>query len=429
MSRVHKDSPTAILPQYSLWEVPGTQDTVLDERTVIIRPISTFSSSTPTRFEIRPPIDEYVMLNESELFLLMKVTLKKGNATVLTKDDWKNITPVPNLLHSIFKFVSLSINGRQINLSPSIYSYRAYLETLLGFTDDAKKGALDCVGWSDPKSLLEAGINSAKQSESYIDLTGPLHLDLTFQEKIMLGGTPLTLELVPHDPSFYFKGKNGFTVDVEFQDIYFKCQRMLTSPDVVRAHNQTLASHMAVYSYTRTEVKHRTIPANVNDYILDNLYTGILPRRIFIAFVSNNAFNGIGDESPYDFKPYGINFLASYVNGKQVPLIPFQPDFDNSITVREFRGLYRALNQTGTDAHYTVTRDEWRKKPIYGINYAVDLSNGGSFSSHVNVRTEGQLSLHVKFKTKNADPIVCIVMSETDSCFEIDSVRNVYCES
>lgn len=428
MSRVHQDSPTAILPQYSLWEIPGTQDTVIEDRCVIVRPISTFSSSTPTRFEIRPPIDEYILLNESELYLQLKVTLKHSTADV-KKKDWENITPVPNLLHSMFKFVSLAINGRQTNMSPSIYSYRAYMETFLGFTDDAKKGQLDSIGWSNTKTLLTDGVSKHKESESVVDLLGQLHLDLTFQEKVILGGTPLTLELIPHDPSFYFKGDKGYSVEVEFQDVYFRCQRLLTSPEVVHAHNQTLAAHMAIYPYTRTEVKHRTIPANVNDYILDNMFTGILPRRIFIAFVSNNAFNGIGNESPFNFKSFGVNFLASYVNGKQVPTIPFTPDFDNNQTVKEFRALYKALNQTGTDAHYTANRQQWRETPIYGINYAVDLSNGGSFSSHVNVRAQGQLSLHVKFKTKNADPIVCIVLSETDSCFEIDSVRNVYSEN
>lgn len=176
---MHEHSPTAILPQYGLWEVPGTQDTVIEDRSVIIRPITTFTASTPTRFEIRPPVDEYVLLNESDLFLKLKLTLKHPTAT-LKKDDWDNITPAPNLLHSIFKFVSLSINGRQTDMSPSIYSYRAYLETYLGFSDEAKKGPLDSVGW-DPKSIVKDGVTKTDETVSVVDLMGQLHLDLAFQ--------------------------------------------------------------------------------------------------------------------------------------------------------------------------------------------------------------------------------------------------------
>ena len=429
MSRIHEDSPTAILPQFALWDMPGTQEMVNEDRAHIIRPISTYSVSTPIRFEIRPPIDEYTLLNESDLAVKLKVTIshktEKYEANTNTTPHWGKITPVKNLLHSMFRYVSVSMNGKQINLSPSVYAYRAYMETLLGYSKDAKTGYLDSIPWKD-SSLLVRGITSSDKRDSVIDLEGQLHLDLAFQEKAILGGTPLTIELIPQPPEFYFKCEDNYKVNVEILDIYFRCMRLQAVPAVVEAHNETLQRAMARYAFTRTELRHRTIPANVNDYTLDNIFSGILPRRLFIAFVSNNAFNGVGRENPFEFKPFNVSFLATYLNGKQVPSQAFTPCFDTHLYAREFRALYKALNQTGTDSFYCDNRGEWAKSPIYGINYAADLSNGGSFSSHVNTRKTGQLSIHVKFKTQNTDPIVAIFFSETDSCLEIDTVRNVF---
>lgn len=398
---------------------------VEDDRTVIIRPISTFTSSTPTRFEMRPPYDEYMLLNESDLYLKIKFTLKHATEKI-TREAWKKITVAPHLMHSMFRFVNLIINGRQVNISPSLYPYRSYLDAHLGFTEKTKSGFLSSVACENGLEMIMDGTTEAKPETSVIELQGMLHLDLSFQEKAIFGGTPVTIELIPHDPSFYLRGSSGYSVEVSFEDTYFKCERLKVVPAVADGHDAAVKQHMTRYPFTRTEVRHRTIPANVNDFQMDNIFSGLLPRRLIIGFVSNNTFNGIGDGTPFDFKDYGVNFLTTYVNGRQIPNLPFTPDFDAKLTTREFHGLYKALNQTGSDSYYSKSLKEWRQCPLYGINYAVDLSNGGSMSSHVNKRQIGQLGIHVKFKTKNADPIVCVVMSETDCCLEIDELRQAH---
>jgi hypothetical protein len=427
MSRIHEDSPTAVLPQFSLWELPGTQEMVTEDRIHVIRPVSTFSANTPIRFDVRPPLDEYTLLNESDLYCKLKVTVShaKQNLTGNMKEHFQKVKPVKNLLHSMFKFVQLSINGRQINLSPSIYSYKSYLETYLGYTDVAKAGYLDSIPWNDP-DILVRGMETETSKSSVIDLEGQLSLDLGYQEKAILGGCPFTIELIPHQPTFYLKCEKDYQVEVEIMDIYFRCQRLQVVQGVVDGHNEGLKNKMARYSFSRNEIIHRTIPAKVNDFTLDHVFNGVLPRRVFVCFVTNDQFNGIGKENPFAFKQCGVSFLASYLNGKQVPSIPFTPDFDNHLVVREFRSIYKGLNQTGTDTFYAKSRKQWEEEPIFCINYACDLSNGGSFSSHVNTRKIGSLSFHVKFKKENDDPIVALFFSETDSCLEIDLLRNAY---
>ena len=75
MSRIHRASSTALLPQFSLWDLPDTQESVAKDVPNEIRPIATFSSSTPLRFEVRSPENEFMQFNESHLWLKMKITL------------------------------------------------------------------------------------------------------------------------------------------------------------------------------------------------------------------------------------------------------------------------------------------------------------------------------------------------------------------
>ena len=72
-------------------------------------------------------------LNNSRLHVLAKIT----NA------DWSNIganTAVPiNLpLHSMFREISVELNGRNVDDTSPIYPYRAYLETLLNYSKETR---------------------------------------------------------------------------------------------------------------------------------------------------------------------------------------------------------------------------------------------------------------------------------------------------
>jgi len=53
-------------------------------------------------------------------------------------DDDARVGPVNLFLHSLFSQVDISLNGTQVTASTNKYPYRAMLETLLRYCDDAK---------------------------------------------------------------------------------------------------------------------------------------------------------------------------------------------------------------------------------------------------------------------------------------------------
>jgi hypothetical protein len=103
MNAFHELSSLVALPEFDLFGVPPTQLTVEKDIQTDHRPISTLSSSSsPIQFEIHTGIDEYIQMRECELYLCIRVSLVKlGSSPDITADDWKKVSPVNYLLHSM----------------------------------------------------------------------------------------------------------------------------------------------------------------------------------------------------------------------------------------------------------------------------------------------------------------------------------------
>ena len=342
--------------------------------------------------------------------------------------DWAHVTPVNNMFHSMFKHVSLMINNREVTVTPSLYAYRAYIENYLAFAQSAKKGRLSAVGWCDSegkrRKIISDGVVD-NPAVSIVDFEGMLNLDLTFQEKAIPGLTHVVLELLPHQPNFYLKTTGDFVVKVDFLDTNWTVHKSQVTPQLLSGLNYGLSKAPARYAITRADVRHTTIPANVLDYSLDNIVIGVLPRRVFLGLVSNDAFNGQTTD-PFRFQHYNVNFVSAFIDGTPYPQRPFTPDFKQNTFVREFRALYRALNQTGTETYLDIDRDEFKERPLFAFNFAPDLSNGPSLSSHVNLRQQGHLRIQLKFAEKLPESVVAILYCEFDSIIEIDELRNLH---
>lgn len=428
MSKIHSASNIALIPQLSLWDIPDTQLSILNTNEYAIRPISTFTSSTPIRFEVRSPENEYILFNECHVWMKMKVTLSHPTGAKITGNDWAHVMPAQNFFHSIWKHMSLLANNREVTVTPSLYAYRAFLENYVGFAKSAKDGRMSAIGWGDEitkrRKIITDGVID-DPAVSIVDFEGMLNLDMSFQEKAFPGATQIVLELMPNAPSFYLPCTGDFKVSVDFQDIVWYITKAQVAPDAMEGQRFGFSKAPARYAVTRADVRHVTIPENVFDYTLENIVVGNLPRRVILGLVPSSAFNAMSQD-PFDFKHFNVNFVAAFIDGSQYPLRPYTPDFKRNIFVREFRALYRALNQTGTETHMRIDRSQFKEKPLFAFNFAPDLSNGGSFSSHVNLKTEGHLRIQLRFGERLPEAVIAILFCEFDSLMQVDELRNVY---
>jgi hypothetical protein len=428
MPFIHEKSSIAVLSLVDLFGVPPTQGCVERDIETEHRPLSTLSNTSCIEFNVITAPDEYMRLDESFLTLKVRVKLVKKTDGAWTADHWEGVVPVQYLLHSLFKQVDVTIGQRDVTLSPQTYAHRSYLEALLGYSKEAKDSHLQSAFWMDAKDreTLSHPTDKTQPEGKIIDLAGKLHLDLAFQGRAILGGCNLKIKLIPNDPSFYLMANSSVQPYIEILDANLMIHRSKVTPNVYLPHQKALASTSSKYPLTRVEVKPVAVQRGSLDAMLDNVVTGQLPRRIFVCCVDNDAFNGSYAKDPFYFGHNNIKFAAAYLDGQQYPNKAYTPDFGEKLYVREFLGLFQALNQNGSDSQVAINRAGYLTgNTVFAFNFAPDLSSGCGMDGHVNTIKHGALRLQLKFSKALETPIHVLVYCEYDNVLEIDSDRQV----
>jgi len=100
--------------------------------------LTTVGDGSPIEFDIAGNGEDYIDLANTMLYVQVKITKQDGSVL----DDDAHVGPVNLFLHSLFSQVNIFLNETQVTASTNTYPYRAMLETLLSYGDDAKKVAV-----------------------------------------------------------------------------------------------------------------------------------------------------------------------------------------------------------------------------------------------------------------------------------------------
>ena len=84
----------------------------------------------------------------------------------------------------------------------------------------------------------------------------------------------------------------------------------------------------------RVTCKSVTIPAGYYDVSNEKLFSGLLPTRIIVGLVRNDAFSGSRTHNPFNFQNFGLTEIAVYTDGQQhgPGIKPLKIDYTNKRT-------------------------------------------------------------------------------------------------
>ncbi|RWR98766.1 uncharacterized protein B4U79_09553, partial [Dinothrombium tinctorium] len=265
-------------------KVPPTQTSIERDLYTEHRPISILDSSYAITFVINTAYDEYIQLREAMLHLVLQIDIMKSDKSDVIALDWSKVCPVNNFMHSIFKQIDIEINGKPITCAAQTYAYKAYLNTLLGFSDDAKNSQLSGVIYenddttdkdkvvSSRSSYITPTSVTANGSGKKLDLMGKLHIDLATQGRAILGGSQIKITLIPNDPKFYLQTQDTKIIPyVTFLNASLFVHRSKVSNAIEAAHNIALNHGTAKYPYVRNEVKSFNISSGTLSANIDNI--------------------------------------------------------------------------------------------------------------------------------------------------------------
>ena len=136
-------------PMLNLFWAPPTDLSILSYCMVPIHPFTT--GINPIDFQIDPK-EDYIDLSCS--YFELEWTLKKSDRNNTVASDRSFL--VNNIAHSIFKQISVRLNGTLISPQTDTYHYKAYIETLLNYNRDNGETVLKPQGWFNAIDLPDA---------------------------------------------------------------------------------------------------------------------------------------------------------------------------------------------------------------------------------------------------------------------------------
>lgn len=419
--------------ELDLFSQRDIQTSILNKQEVIYKPLATIDNPTQLEFLIPGHGDFYRDLSTIKLAIKLKMVKADGGDL----EENTDISCVNNLLHSLFSQCSIALNGKSITPSEDDYHYRAYIETLLNYGNDASLTHLSTVFWYLDDGV--EGVVAKDTNKGYIkrkkllarsnevELIGRLHADLFNQTKLLLNGVDIRIRLTKARSEFFLLGPSNDTkVLLKITDASLHVKNIEISPAILLAHSQALLAASAIYPINRVEMKTVTIAAGARGVALDNVILGQIPKTIVFAMVDNESYVGAVSRNPFEFKHYSLSYFATFVNGVQIPAEALTPSFGEG--GRNYTMAYHTLF-SGTGIHHQNT-GHMITEDMFGHGYfllAFDLTpDSAGTESHSSIPKQGSVRFDLRFKDPLDRTVTCIIYAEYDGTLSIDNNRNVF---
>ncbi|XP_053207030.1 uncharacterized protein F54H12.2-like [Panonychus citri] len=362
MEYLHVDSNPAGKSELTLFTVPSTQVTIESSYETEYRPSASLESSLVYEIAVPPSED---MTDMAATMLHIKVQVIDS-----TNEPTKNAVKAMmarNFGNALFEQVDLFLNGVNLCQASNMYHYQAFLEDLLyKFPNPVDTGNLSK---KEPQFVVA--------SRTY-DLFFRLHLPICQQDRLMVNGIPMVFKLTRSPltfPVWATTEADTETYKTKITSLSLFIRRVKLFPDAQAGLITTLNKVPAKYFIIRNEMKSFTITKDVNMITVENLFNGFLPKRIILGFVNEDAFSGDRQANPFNFDNFSVSHLALNVDGNHVPTVPYQPDFEGNLYMREFVNLYRYTGQDDGIPQCDIDYDKY--KSMYCL-FAFDLSSDGT---------------------------------------------------
>ena len=429
MSLVHTKSCESVHTGLDLFALPPTQTAVQDGLWVEYHPLATLAAGAPIEFAVSGATADYIDLSNTYLYVKAKVLRQDGTNPPADAV----FAPVNYWLHSLFSQVDVLLNNTLVTPSENTYPYRAYIESTLNYGREAKTTHLtSALYYQDTASQMNSlnADNNAGFRERHaravagrdVDMIGRLHCDIFHQERYLLNNVDVKIRLIPSKNTFnIMAAADNFKSIISHASMFVRKVRL--NPAVTLSHAKALERGTAKYPLKRVVVKTFSIPRGNVSVVQDNLFLSQTPNRLVIGLVDSAAFNGESTSNPFNFQTLGLSFLSLYLDGKQVPSKPLQPNFVTGQYVRSFFNLMVSSGLANQDAGSNISRQDFAGGfALYSMDLTPSLIDDNQLFELVK---SGALRMELKFDAPLLRSVTVVVWAEMDSVLEIDRNRTV----
>nr|XP_042911559.1 uncharacterized protein F54H12.2 [Parasteatoda tepidariorum] len=414
MALIRNDSFPSVKSELDLFLMPPTQTAIEKGQWSEYHPISNIHDGLPIEFNISGTSEEYLDLSATQLYVKVKVL--KDNKPL---PENEKISPCNLFFHSLFSQVDVMLNDRTItssNYKKSFLTSECFYKDTAGHLDETDPSK-ENEGLKKRSSMIAKG--------KVLEMIGNLHCDLFYQDRLLLNMIDLKLKLIRNKPEFCLISPENAKYQIAIEHASLFVRKVKVSPGVLLGHAKALEKTTAKYPIDRVLCKMYSIPAGSFSFSQDNVFLGQLPKRLVLACVDNDAFNGTYTTNPFNFKHNDVNFIGVYVDGNPVCHKPLTPNYEDDQYIRSYNSLLLGSERLSSNKGIYINRDEFSKGyTLYSFDLSPDLCDG----SYLNLIRQGNLRIELKFSKPLPKTISLFVYSEFNSIIEVTKSRSVICD-
>lgn len=418
---IDQQSSPSTRSELSIFEVPSTQVVFDSSRWINIPPSTPVTSTGPYEFTLNDSRNYFQM---SKLYVAFRLKIMKGKQT-------ENVALTNYIGGTFFNQVKVDINNTQVFNCPN-YSYKAYLESLLNYGTDQKNGFLQAAGYrNDDAEGLDSEKNEGYKArldmikKGVVDLVAPLHIDHFTTDRLLIPHLNIHIQLYRNTDGFICESHDATpptaSVTVESMSLFVKTVNVISSANL--ALEKAMLSRNARYPYSKTRVKCISVSGGRKDLPFATIFNDVIPRRIIIGCVEQNAYDGDISKNPFNFQPFGISEMCIDAGGRLFPSQPIISNFGEDQYAQSFLMFYENIGAITEQRNLAI--DYKKYKNGYSL-FAFNLTPTDSNLDFELIKT-GTTQLHIKFADSTpSSGIQIIVYAEYDGMYQIDHFRNIH---
>ncbi len=339
-----------------------------------------------------------------------------------------------------FKSIEVYINGVLVSANDNLYPYRAILELLLSYDETAQKTFLSAglfekdtgdLDYVDNDLIILPDKNQGayqrwkRTNNRTFQSFSRLHSEIFSQYKALPPKTEITIRLHKHDDNFCLMSK--VPVFNELEKAFLLIPQLQVTPSVREGQLATLNSGKP-YILNIKKIKLYTYSNAVGKSDLSEpvIFQGQLPKRVVIAIVKANAFNGNLTSNPFKFGHHNISSIALRVDGVAYPMEEIKMDFAQDAYYLAYFLLLEGTDSCFVNNGVTITPSEFKNgHTLFVFDLSPDLHASAPFRSP---KAIGKVGVDIRLHAATTESLVVLAYGEFDSEIQINKNREVSIE-
>lgn len=433
MSSIGSDECPMPSSQTQYWAPKAVQDDYEDGSWSTKFPLN--PSADAQTFEFRSPGEGERCVDLAQSYFEVEVVIARVDGVAMGPDE--DVALSNNVANSLFQQVVLTLNDVDVTSSINTYHIKAYIETLLSYSQDSAN-QLEISGFiKDTAEHLDtagAGNKAYAKRKAWTTNTakkgsfiGKLRVSLADANELIPTGVDVRVKLTKCKDTIILQqpDTNATVYKTSIPKLALHLRKVKLAPHAIVQQAKQFASNAPARIHIRDgEVKTYAVPTGMRSHKIENLSLGQLPDEMYIGLVANDALNGDKTKRFYNFQHFDLNFLQITRDGVQIPSPAFKPNFgDDGNNLAGYHSLYVATGKINSDEALQFTRDEYAQGyTLFGFNFAPDLGT----TNIAQPRRKGEMSLDIGFSKELTEPINIVVYSTYQHSVSVDKNRQVF---